>query len=345
MAASDAAPVAAAPHELGSAAGSPSLMIRQALAGSTARMTAAAIMVPVDTIKTRLQFQGALPEHAVRRYKGVLDAFVAILREEGVRGFYKGLPARLLYIGPAAGVSFGLYEWFKRALLSVRDGTGDTFEPIIPLLAGAGARLFGSSVKTPFDVVKQRLEVQGALRTSSDRRPYRGTIDAFRKILRDEGLLGGLLSGYTVTLLRDVPFAATYFTTYELGKHVQTKIMRSAYPDMVETDLKAVNHLVAGAGAGVAASVLTIPVDAVKTRIQTDALVDRRTTTPAGGPLRGADTSLRLSGIVPTARAIYGEDGWRGFYRGLPARLASVVPSSSITFTIYEVYKRLLGVQ
>lgn len=56
-------------------------------------------------------------------------------------------------------------------------------------------------------------------------------MDAFRKILKNEGLFGGLMSGYTVTLLRDVPFAATYFMTYELGKHVQLKAMTFMYDD------------------------------------------------------------------------------------------------------------------
>jgi len=44
-------------EELGSAFGTPLLVLKQALAGSAARATAATIMVPVDTIKTRLQFQ------------------------------------------------------------------------------------------------------------------------------------------------------------------------------------------------------------------------------------------------------------------------------------------------
>lgn len=119
--------------------------------------------------------KGALSDEHVRRYKGVIDAFFSILKEEGMRGFYRGLPARLLYVGPAAGVSFGLYEWFRRAMVSVYDGTGDTFEPLIPIVAGASARLFGSSVKTPFDVVKQRLEVQGAIKQHRDTHVYRGT--------------------------------------------------------------------------------------------------------------------------------------------------------------------------
>lgn len=75
----------------------------------------AAVMMPLDTIKTRLQFQGNLT--SVRRcfffffvlfycvetgllearYRSFVDAFCAILKEEGPAGFFRGLSAKLLY--------------------------------------------------------------------------------------------------------------------------------------------------------------------------------------------------------------------------------------------------------
>ena len=95
-----------------------------------------------------------------------------------------------------------MYEWFTRSLEHVRDGTGDRFEPIIPLIAGptipgrgntriygrptgglsrtgrrstgSGGRVMATAFKIPFDVVKQRLEVQGALRLKNDQNAYKG---------------------------------------------------------------------------------------------------------------------------------------------------------------------------
>lgn len=55
-----------------------------------------------DTIKTRLQFQGPTLRH-VTRYDNFFHAFRTILRDEGPRGFARGLPARLTYVTPAAG--------------------------------------------------------------------------------------------------------------------------------------------------------------------------------------------------------------------------------------------------
>ena len=171
----------------------------------------------------------------------------------------------------------------------------------------------------------------------------------------------GLWRGFSVTLLRDVPFAATYFTTYELAKHTQTNLLQARALQEHAPVLGTLNHLAAGAWAGVAASIVTIPLDGIKTRIQTDRLVDRElhsarpsATVVAAAHARAAKggqttsppqlSGQRARGLIGTATVIYHEEGVAGFFRGLPPRLFSVVPSSSITFAAYELYKRLLGV-
>jgi hypothetical protein len=73
----------------------------QMASGVLARFTTAIIMCPADTIKTRLQFQGADP--SVRHYNNFGDAFIKIVREEGPLGFTRGLAPRLLYVIPSAG--------------------------------------------------------------------------------------------------------------------------------------------------------------------------------------------------------------------------------------------------
>lgn len=199
-----------------------------------------------------------------------------------------------------------------------------------------------------------------------------GTLDAFRKIWAHEGVRRGLWRGFGVTLMRDVPFAATYFTTYELAKHQQTQLLLARAGQEGVARLGTVNHLAAGAWAGIAASLVTIPLDGVKTRIQTDQMVDRelhavRPRGPAAASM-GAGTGTvmaaanavaagggqsaspplasgkRARGVLATAAVMYRDEGIQGFFRGLPPRLVSVVPSSSITFAAYEGYKRLLGV-
>jgi hypothetical protein len=123
--------------------------------------------------------------HKVKRYASPSDAFRKIWIEEGPRAFTRGLSVRLLYITPSAAVSFAFYEYFKTIFVAWRSGvsfalpkkpkpnadgveqeSGDAsssgltiFHPLAPLFAGAMARLVGTACRTPFDIVKSRLQV------------------------------------------------------------------------------------------------------------------------------------------------------------------------------------------
>jgi solute carrier family 25 S-adenosylmethionine transporter 26 len=61
--------------------------------GCIASATTVSIMIPMDTIKTRLVTQMANSPNA---YKGIIDCAVRVAREEGMGAFYKGLPPRLV---------------------------------------------------------------------------------------------------------------------------------------------------------------------------------------------------------------------------------------------------------
>lgn len=48
----------------------------------------------------------------VRSYQGLLDCARQVLREEGVRGFFKGLSPSLLKAALSTGLVFFCYEFF-----------------------------------------------------------------------------------------------------------------------------------------------------------------------------------------------------------------------------------------
>jgi ornithine carrier protein len=60
--------------------------------GSFAGIVGKIIEYPFDTVKVRLQAQ---PGHLPLRYKGPLDCFQQSLRQDGLRGLYRGISAPL----------------------------------------------------------------------------------------------------------------------------------------------------------------------------------------------------------------------------------------------------------
>eukprot|EP00741_Cyanophora_paradoxa_P014601 tig00020812_g14081.t1 len=75
--------------------------------GGVSGALAAAMMTPVDVVKTRLMTQRADDPN---KYKGIGDCFARIVKEEGPIALSKGILPRIGYLGPMAAVLFSVYE-------------------------------------------------------------------------------------------------------------------------------------------------------------------------------------------------------------------------------------------
>eukprot|EP00939_MAST-03C_sp_MAST-3C-sp1_P005114 g5114.t1 len=87
-------------------------------AASTALVAAAVgplFNCPADVIKTRLMNQTHSMVEPEFQYKGFLDAFVRIRREEGMVALYKGLGPRLARMAPGQAITWVVVEQFRSA--------------------------------------------------------------------------------------------------------------------------------------------------------------------------------------------------------------------------------------
>ncbi len=85
--------------------------------GCMASTTTVCIMIPMDTIKTRLVTQSSAKVLQGVPYKGIIDCGVRIAKEEGIKTFYRGLAPRLMSVVPMIGIQFGVYEAMKKVML------------------------------------------------------------------------------------------------------------------------------------------------------------------------------------------------------------------------------------
>ena len=86
--------------------------------GCLGSATTVCIMIPMDTIKTRLvtQASSAAVKAGAVPYKGIIDCAIRVTREEGIKTFYRGLPPRLVSVVPMIGIQFTVYEFMKRTM-------------------------------------------------------------------------------------------------------------------------------------------------------------------------------------------------------------------------------------
>jgi solute carrier family 25 iron transporter 28/37 len=272
------------------------------VAGAAAGVAEHLVMFPIDTIKTRMQ-QMHTAENA-QTYASVKRSLKTILREEGVRRLYRGLPAATLGAIPAHALHFSSYEALKDVLGARRD----VHTPVANMMAGFGATMVHDAVSTPVDVVKQRLQVAGS-RFTTVRAAVRG-------IWAAEGL-AAFYASYPTTVLMNVPYMITHFTVYEAVQTSAAQVLGREHTPM--------RDIFAGACAGALGGLISNPLDVLRTRIQTQEMV------PGAARV----------GAREMARRIFAEEGLAGFARGARARVLLFTPSAAICWGVYETLKRL----
>lgn len=82
-------------------------------AGGLAGGIAAAATTPLDVIKTLLQTRGTASDPEIRHCRGLFPAAAIIWRREGLKGFFRGLNARVVTAAPSTAICWSAYELAK----------------------------------------------------------------------------------------------------------------------------------------------------------------------------------------------------------------------------------------
>jgi len=92
--------------------------LENSIMGSFSATMTVCIMIPMDTIKTRLVTQASMKALAGSiPYKGIVDCAIRVAKEEGFATFYRGLPPRLVSVVPMIGIQFGVYEFMRKFMV------------------------------------------------------------------------------------------------------------------------------------------------------------------------------------------------------------------------------------
>ncbi|KAI0164694.1 mitochondrial thiamine pyrophosphate carrier 1 [Xylariaceae sp. FL1272] len=181
------------------------------ISGATAGAMATATTYPLDLLRTRFAAQGN-----DRVYTSLYRAISDIRRDEGARGFFRGLSPGLAQIVPFMGIFFAMYETCRLPLsnMDLPWGSGDA-------TAGVLASIVAKTGVFPLDLVRKRIQVQGPTRSRYIHKnipEYAGTVSTIKHILQREGMRG-LYRGLTVSLLKAAPASAVTMWTYEQVLH------------------------------------------------------------------------------------------------------------------------------
>lgn len=277
--------------------------INELIAGSFGGAAQVLVGQPLDTIKTRAQIA---PKGM---FKGPMDILSQTLRKEGFLALYKGMLSPLLGIAGVNSLLFAAYGTSKRLISPFPDLS-------LKQIAAAGAMAGAANAILASPVEMFKVRMQGQYGAATDKR-LRVVIS---EMWRDWGFRKGIMRGYWVTVAREIPAYAGFYSAFEFSKRSFAK----KYGD----DIPVWALLASGSTGGVAYWLACYPLDVVKSRIQL------RAEPPKGSPIQY---------IVREFREIVIEAGSAaGLFRGLTPSLLRSIPAAGSTFAAFELTRGYL---
>ncbi|KAJ4835194.1 Protein MITOFERRINLIKE 1, chloroplastic [Turnera subulata] len=262
-------------------------------------------LLPLDTIKTKMQTKGAS-----QIYSSTLDAVVKTFQDKGILGFYRGVSAVIVGSAASSAVYFGTCE-FGKSILSKLDNYPAV---LIPPTAGAMGNIASSAIMVPKELIIQRMQAGAKGRSW----------EVMLKILQKDGILG-LYAGYSATLLRNLPAGVLSYSSFEyLKAAVLSKTEKG--------NLQPIESVCCGALAGAISATITTPLDVVKTRLMTQVNRD----------VADKVAAAMYSGISSTVKQILKEEGWVGLTRGMGPRVLHSACFSALGYFAFETARLTL---
>jgi len=241
------------------------------------------------------------------KLNGMMDAFVKIPRQEGMRSLWSGLSPTLVMAVPNTVVYFTSYDQLK---LAFGYKNGQKNSKLIPFMCGGIARSIAITVISPLELIRTKIQ--------SEQMTYKQTKDAVMTSIRHQGWRS-LWNGWGAMMWRDVPFSATYFTLYETMKGMSMSYYHTDY-------IPTWHSFIFGIIGGTICSTLTLPFDVVKTHRQVE--------------LGSAFASTENISTYSMLKKLYKMQGIQSWFSGLGPRVLKVAPACAIMISSYEYGKQ-----
>lgn len=253
---------------------------------------------PFDTVKVRMQTNPAV-------YSGIFRTVTKTSSEEGIRAFWKGAVPTAMGMALENAMAFGVNEALKRAFPDPNKADPNQRPDLSrPFLMGAITGCCSALVLLPSEVVKAKTQVQVGDHSSNE---------IFRKMMKKQGIRS-MFTGFEAQLMRDGPFYAFFFGSYDLLCY----LFRTNVPSMPDE----LNYFLSGGFAGMLGWTAAMPFDVPKTNVQAS-----------------WDTKV-IGSYFPELIRIGRERGITGLYNGLGPTLARAFPANAALFLGVELAKK-----
>ncbi|KAJ2158373.1 hypothetical protein GGF46_003821 [Coemansia sp. RSA 552] len=283
------------------------------LAGTIAGAVEGAITYPTELVKTKIQLQGSQQyiSQGGQLYKGAIDCAKTTVRTQGIGGLYRGLTPMLIGNAAKAGVRFLTYDTVKARL---GDADGKLTMPRMMLAGLCAGVIEGGTVVAPSETIKTRLIHDQCMPNPK----YKGMVDCIKVTLRADGI-AGIYRGVGPVMARQGANSCVRFAAYDTLKQ---QLVRRANVD--PKNMPMVYSFGLGMAAGIITVYSTMPLDVMKTRMQSPS------------------ANLEYRNSLHCGWRVASTEGVTALWKGATPRLSRLMFSGAIVFAVYEEVMKVL---
>ncbi|XP_053623620.1 ADP,ATP carrier protein-like [Plodia interpunctella] len=232
-----------------------SAFVKDFIAGGVSAAVSKTAVAPIERVKLILQVQHVSKQiSADQRYKGIVDAFIRIPKEQGIGSFWRGNLANVIRYFPTQALNFAFKDVYKGVFLEGVNKNTQFWRYFAGNLASGGAAGATSLCFVyPLDFARTRLAADVG---KGKEKEFNGLIHCLTKTLASDGPMG-LYRGFLVSVQGIIIYRATYFGFYDTA--------RGMLPDPKNTPLL-ITWLIAQSVTTLA-GITSYPLDTVRRRM------------------------------------------------------------------------------
>lgn len=195
----------------------PVAFMKDFLAGGISAAISKTAVAPIERVKLLLQVQHASKQIAAeQRYKGMVDCFVRIPKEQGILAYWRGNLANVIRYFPTQALNFAFKDKYKQIFLGGVDKKTQFWRFFVGNLASGGAAGATSLCFVyPLDFARTRLAAD--IGKGAGEREFSGLGNCLVKIFKADGL-SGLYRGFGVSVQGIIIYRAAFFGFYDTAK-------------------------------------------------------------------------------------------------------------------------------
>jgi len=199
----------------------PMSFIQDFVAGGISAAVSKTAVAPIERVKLLLQVQAVSKQLSEsQKYKGIVDCFVRIPKEQGFGAFWRGNLANVIRYFPTQALNFAFKDKYKDMFLSGVDKKTQFWRFFAGNLASGGAAGATSLCFVyPLDFARTRLAADVG---KGDAREFTGLGNCLAKVFKTDGLKG-LYQGFGVSVQGIIIYRAAFFGLYDTAKGMTGK--------------------------------------------------------------------------------------------------------------------------